>query len=135
MSAVEPEMRRMSLGDNPDFDEFKKKVSELFNETDTELLFQWKGKIWEKFSYDLPNDFKLSFLKRYRHFENRSENTFVLNIAITIFLMWLFFLPMSIDSEDDMITMSSEEEFQEALKNISDGLLRIFIKKMNAGKI
>lgn len=78
MSAVEPEMRRMSLGDNPDFDEFKKKVSELFNETDTELLFQWK------------------------------------------------------DSEDDMITMSSEEEFQEALKNISDGLLRIFIKRMNA---
>lgn len=49
MSAVEPEMRRMSLGDNPDFDEFKKKVSELFNETDAELLFQWKGKIEKNF--------------------------------------------------------------------------------------
>lgn len=77
MSAVEPEMRRMSFGDNPDFGDLKKKVSELFNETDTEMLFQWK------------------------------------------------------DSEDDMITMSSEEEFQEALKNISDGLLRIFIKRVN----
>lgn len=41
---------------------------------------------------------------------------------------------LHIDSEDDMITMSSEEEFQEALKNISDGLLRIFIKRVN-GKI
>lgn len=49
MSAVEPEMRRMSLGDNPDFGEFKKKVSKLFNETDTELLFQWKGKIEKNF--------------------------------------------------------------------------------------
>lgn len=44
MSAVEPEMRRMSFGDNPDFGDLKKKVSELFNETDTEMLFQWKGK-------------------------------------------------------------------------------------------
>ena len=25
--------------------------------------------------------------------------------------------------------MSSEEEFQEALKNVSDGLLRVFIKR------
>lgn len=44
VSAVEPEMRRMSFGDNPDFGDLKKKVSELFNETDTEMLFQWKGK-------------------------------------------------------------------------------------------
>lgn len=51
LSAVEPEMRRMSVGDNPDFDEFKKKVSELFNETDTELLFQWKGKIDKTFIF------------------------------------------------------------------------------------
>lgn len=50
MLAVEPEMRRMSLGDNPDFGEFKKKVSKLFNDrTDTELLFQWKGKIEKNF--------------------------------------------------------------------------------------
>lgn len=77
MSAEEPEMRRLSLLDNYDFVEFKKKVSELFNKTDTELLFHWK------------------------------------------------------DSEDDMITMSSEEEFQEALKSVSDGLLRVFLKKVN----
>lgn len=54
------------------------------------------------------------------------------NNAITMFFNVTFCL--HIDSEDDMITMSSEEEFQEALKNISDGLLRIFIKRVD-GKI
>lgn len=65
MSAVEPEMRRMSFGDNPDFGDFKKKVSELFNETDTEMLFQWKGKT-DKTCYDFsPNEFITIFKKKY----------------------------------------------------------------------
>ena len=34
-----------------------------------------------------------------------------------------------VEDEDDLITMSNEEEFQEALKNVSDGLLRIFVKR------
>lgn len=69
MSAVEPEMRRMSFGDNPDFGDLKKKVSELFNETDTEMLFQWKGKTDKTcnyFSYDFsPNEFITIFKKKY----------------------------------------------------------------------
>lgn len=69
MSAVEPEMRRMSFGDNPDFGDFKKKVSELFNETDTEMLFQWKGKTDKTcnyFTYDFStNEFITIFLKKY----------------------------------------------------------------------
>nr|XP_022336054.1 uncharacterized protein LOC111132525 [Crassostrea virginica] len=74
MSAVEPEIRRATLENNPDFVNFKKTALELFGEIGTEFLFLWK------------------------------------------------------DDEDDLITMSSEEEFQEALKNVSDGLLRVFIK-------
>lgn len=69
MSAVEPEMRRMSFGDNPDFGDFKKKVSELFNETDTEMLFQWKGKTDKTcnyFTYDFStNEFITIFKKKY----------------------------------------------------------------------
>lgn len=69
MSAVEPEMRRMSLGDNPDFGDLKKKVSELFNETDTEMLFQWKGKTDKTcnyFTYDFStNEFITIFKKKY----------------------------------------------------------------------
>ena len=33
------------------------------------------------------------------------------------------------EDEDDLITMSNEEEFQKALKNVSDGLPRIFVKR------
>lgn len=69
MSAVEPEMRRMSFGDNPDFGDLKKKVSELFNETDTEMLFQWKGKTdktCKYFTYDFStNEFITIFKKKY----------------------------------------------------------------------
>ena len=45
MSAVEPEIRRATLENNPDFINFKQKALQLFGAIDTEFLFQWKGKI------------------------------------------------------------------------------------------
>ena len=44
MSAVEPEIRRATLENNPDFVNFKKTALELFGEIGTEFLFLWKGK-------------------------------------------------------------------------------------------
>lgn len=82
MSAVEPEMRRMSFGDNPDFGDFKKKVSELFNETDTEMLFQWKGKTDKTCNYILPTIFpqmsSLQFLKKSTSLKKQIEISFAL---------------------------------------------------------
>lgn len=81
MSAVEPEMRRMSFGDNPDFGDLKKKVSELFNETDTEMLFQWKGKTDKTcnyFTYDFsPNEF-ITFFKKSTSLKKQIEISFAL---------------------------------------------------------
>lgn len=79
MSAVEPEMRRMSFGDNPDFGDFKKKVSELFNETDTEMLFQWKGKTDKTcnyFTYDFSTNEFITIIKKKYLIEKTDRNFF-----------------------------------------------------------
>lgn len=81
MSAVEPEMRRMSFGDNPDFGDFKKKVSELFNETDTEMLFQWKGKTDKTcnyFTYDFSTNEFITIFKKSTSLKKQIEISFAL---------------------------------------------------------
>ncbi|XP_061162425.1 uncharacterized protein LOC133171658 [Saccostrea echinata] len=76
LSAEEPEIRRMTLENHPDFAEFERKVSELFGKTTGTFTFHWK------------------------------------------------------DDEGDIITMSSDEEFQEAMKSATEETLRINLRRI-----
>ena len=67
MSAVEPEIRRATLENNPDFINFKQKALQLFGEIDTEFLFQWKGKILS-FSFKIDLKLKLEHEKKKSYF-------------------------------------------------------------------